>query len=162
MNALIVYDSQFGNTKRLAEAMTEALHAHGHAQSIHVNATHVRSLIDIDLLVVGSPTQGWRATPGVRAMLAKLPSRRLRGVAVACFDTRFRQPRWLTGSAAKSMSRAFGAMGIPLIAPPESFFVRGKEGPLFAGEIERAAAWAKQLIDAMQRSEGTLRKRAFL
>jgi len=30
--------------------------------------------------------------------------------------------------------------------PPEGFFVEGTEGPLRDGELERAAAWARQIV----------------
>jgi hypothetical protein len=75
---------------------------------------------------------------------------RLQGISIACFDTRFRKARWLTGSAAGVMARILGRAGITLLIPPESFFVVGTEGPLCDGELERAAAWARMLCTRIE------------
>ena len=69
------------------------------------------------------------------------------GLVVACFDTRFHKPRWLTGSAARFMAKRLSKMGFLLLGPSESFFVKGKEGPLEDGELERAEIWAFKLHD---------------
>ena len=97
------------------------------------------------MLVVGGPTQSWGVTSGIRAFLATIPPKQLRSLAVACFDTRYRQPRWLTGSAAGVMAKNLQKMGVSALVPAESFLVSGKEGPLISGELDRAAAWAQTL-----------------
>ena len=74
-----------------------------------------------------------------------LPSEVLRGVATATFDTRLRWPVFLSGSAARGIARALERKGSRLVAPPESFFVNGREGPLAEGELERAGSWAETL-----------------
>ena len=145
MNTLVVFDSQYGNTARLAQAIAEALRASGPAEALRVDPSTLARLSGVELLVVGSPTQGWQPTPVMRAFLASVGRAQLRGVAVACFDTRFRMPRWLSGSAARAMARTLRATGAALCAPPESFFVTGREGPLLDGELERAARWAAGL-----------------
>jgi hypothetical protein len=64
----------------------------------------------------------------------------------AAFDTRFRLS-WVTGgSAARSIAKRLSLLGARLLLPPESFFVDDMEGPLAAGEIERAIDWADQLL----------------
>ena len=147
MNALVVYDSQYGNTERIARAITDTLRGLGDARSIRVGAMLSEALNGVDMLVLGCPTQGWRPTKAMQALLQGLTAERLRGVDVACFDTRFMKPRWLTGSAANVMGKRLHAMGAPLLAPPESFFVLGTEGPLAQGEVERAAEWARALVN---------------
>ena len=74
------------------------------------------------------------------------------GLVVACFDTRFHQPRWLTGSAARVMAKQLSKMGFLLLGPSESFFVKGSEGPLEDGELERAEIWALALHDKIAQS----------
>jgi hypothetical protein len=108
---------------------------------------HSDNIQGVDMLVLGCPTQGWRPTQAMQALLNSLSAERLRGIKVACFDTRFLKPRWLTGSAANVMGKRLYAQGVTLIAPPESFFVQGTEGPLIDGEVERAADWAKALAN---------------
>ena len=145
MNALVVYESQFGNTEKVALAIAGALRAFGQAQAVRVDPAHPIELQGVDMLVVGGPTQSWGATSGIRAFLATIPPKQLRSLAVACFDTRYRQPRWLTGSAAGVMAKNLQKMGVSPLVPAESFLVSGKEGPLISGELDRAAAWARTL-----------------
>lgn len=145
MNALVVYESQFGNTEKVALAIAGALRAFGQAQAVRVDPAHPIELQGVDMLVVGGPTQSWGVTSGIRAFLATIPPKQLRSLAVACFDTRYRQPRWLTGSAAGVMAKNLQKMGVSPLVPAESFLVSGKEGPLISGELDRAAAWARTL-----------------
>lgn len=150
MKALVVYDSQYGNTERIAQAIAEALRATGEAQAMRVSAMRPEDLSGRDLLILGCPTQGWRPTPATQALLRSLSAGQLRGIGVACFDTRFQKPRWLTGSAAVVMGKRLAELGVSLLKPPESFFVQGTEGPLLNGELERAARWASALAPRSQ------------
>lgn len=141
MNTLVVYDSHYGNTERLAR----------------VNPDEPVAIEDADLLIIGSPTQGWRPTATIQSFLATLPSGDVRGVAVACFDTRFAGPRWLTGSAARMMAKTLQAMGAALLAPPESFVVTGRQGPLASGERDRAVTWARTVLAKLDMPQSVAR-----
>lgn len=153
MNTLVIYDSQYGNTERIAVAIADALRAHSDVQAIRVNQVQSVEFQGTDLLILGSPTQGWKATPATLSFLRRLSPAQLRGVAIACFDTRFQKPRWLTGSAAGVMAKEFQRMDVPLLMSPESFFVKGTEGPLEAGELDRATKWAQMLIKRVEASQ---------
>ena len=150
MHALVIYDSQFGNTERIAAAIADTLRTTGEVRLAHVEPERPLDLEGVDLLILGCPTQGWAPTVAMRALLAKLTPEQLHGRAVACFDTRFQKPRWITGSAARRMAASVQHMGITLLAPPESFFVEGKEGPLLTGELGRAAVWARGLLNRIE------------
>ncbi len=143
MNTLVVYDSQYGNTKRIAQAIADTLRAFGQAQAVRVDPDRSIKFQGADLLILGSPTQGFRPTPVMQAFLGNIPRESLSGLAVVCFDTRFRGRFWKS-SAAPRMDRQLRTMGVKPLVPPESFFVKAmkKEGPLLAGEVERAATWA--------------------
>jgi flavodoxin len=145
MNALVVYESQFGNTEKVAQTVAGALRAFGEAQAVRVDPAHPIELQGIDMLVVGGPTQSWGVTSGLRSFLAAIPPAQLRSLRVACFDTRLRQPRWLTGSAAGVMAKNLQKLGVSPLVPAESFLVSGQQGPLISGELDRAAAWAQTL-----------------
>lgn len=142
MNSLIVYDSQYGNTERIAQEIAETLSALGRARAVRVDAVRASDLEGIELLVIGSPTQGWRPTQTIQSYLRSPSFDHLRGVRIACFDTRFNKPRWLTGSAAGVMAKRLRERGVEPAAEPASFFVGGTEGPLLNGELERAKSWA--------------------
>ena len=153
MNTLIVYDSQFGNTERIAQAIAGTLRSFGRAQAVRVDPAHPVSFQGVDLLILGCPTQGFRPTPAMQSFLGNVSYQSLSGLAVACFDTRFRGRLWKS-SAAPRMARQLRTMGVEPIVPPESFFVKTmkKEGPLLTGEVERAATWARMLFNKAEAS----------
>jgi len=158
MNTLIVYDSQYGNTKRIAQAIADALRAFGQAQAVRVDPDRSFKFQGVDLLIVGCPTQGLRPTPAMQSFLGTVSYQSLSGLAAACFDTRFRGFLWKS-SAAPRMVRQLRTMGVEPIVPPESFFVKAmkKEGPLLTGEVERAATWARMLFAKVEASHPAAR-----
>ena len=158
MNTVVVYDSQYGNTERIAQAIADTLRAFGQAQAVRVDPAHPVSFQGVDLLILGSPTQGFRPTLAMQFLLGNVSSQALRGLAVACFDTRFRGRLWKSSTAPR-MARQLRTMGVEPIIPPESFFVKAmkKEGPLLAGEVERAATWARMLFTKAEASHLAMR-----
>lgn len=150
MNALVVYDSQYGNTERIAQTIADTLRTFGEVRAIRADPAHPVGFQGVDMLIVGCPTQGWRPTRAIQSFLDGTSPEQFRGMAVACFDTRFQKSRWLTGSAATVMAKKLRKTGVELLAPPESFFVQGTEGPLNSGELERAAVWARMLHNRVE------------
>lgn len=148
MNALIVYDSQFGNTELIAQCIASTLSEFGHARAVRVDQVYLEELQGMDMLILGCPTQGMRQTPAMQSFIAHIPREMLSSISVACFDTRFRGGFWML-SAAPAMAKQLRMMGVELMVPPESFFVKAmkKEGPLLDGEMERAASWATKLSE---------------
>jgi hypothetical protein len=166
MKALVIYESMFGNTAAMGEAVAAALSAKGvEVESGPLAGFDRAALAEADLLVVGGPThahgmssKGTRTSAvedkrypsdgapepeiGIREWLDDLPSGA--GRLAATFDTRFEKPRWLTGSAAKGIAGRLKQHGYRLIAEPESFFVNG-ENALEPGQTERATAWGASL-----------------
>lgn len=147
MNALVVYDSQYGDTERIAQAIADTLRASGEVREIRLEPGNPVELQGVDMFLVGCPTQGWRPTPAMQSFVEEVSSERLRDLAIACFDTRFRLPRWMTGSAARVMARKLQEKGVSLLVPPESFFVKGMQGPLHDGELDRVSTWARMLLE---------------
>jgi flavodoxin len=152
MNALVLYDSQYGDTQRIAQAIANTLGDFGETRALRLDPKQPLELAGVDLFIVGCPTQGWKPTPTIQSFLEAVSSEELRGLVGACFDTRFRLPRFMTGSAAKVMAGKLREKGVSLLVAPESFFVTGTEGPLREGELDRAAAWARQIVDEVDAS----------
>jgi flavodoxin len=158
MRILVVYDSVFGNTEKVARAIAEALGAKEPADLLHVSKATPDRLAQTDLLVVGSPTRGFRPTEGMQALLKAVPSQALRGIRVAAFDTRLKADeldsaglRFLVktgGYAAKRIASRLEKAGGTLTAKPEGFYVEDTEGPMKAGELDRARTWAAGLLAA--------------
>lgn len=169
MTALVVYESMYGSTKAIAEAIGEGLAPAGPIRVEEVSALAVtprsRTISpQIDLLVVGAPTHAFGLSrpntrqdaaadapggsvissgKGMREWLAEI-SLPLGGTLFAAFDTKVVRPS-LPGSAAKGMHKALVRMGGRPVADPRTFAVMGKSGGLVEGELEAARAWGAEL-----------------
>jgi flavodoxin I len=156
MKAMVIYDSAYGNTERIARAIGGALGSPEVVETRRAVEVRPEQLAGLDLLVVGSPTQKFRPLPGVTNFLKAIPQGGLKGVKVAAFDTRFTEDAVdkvrvlaffvrMFGYAAQPIADRLEKKGGQLAVPPEGFYVADTEGPLLDGESERAAEWAKQI-----------------
>ncbi|MFA5051583.1 MAG: flavodoxin family protein [Patescibacteria group bacterium] len=151
MNKLIIYDSLFGNTKKVAEAIGEVLGPDAKVE--HINDAAPADLTSADLLVIGSPTHGGRPSQPMQKFLNTIGPGGLKNVRAAAFDTG-NSPEgqgWFLrlvikffGYASDRLARTLKTKGANVIAA-ETFYVLGKEGPLKDGELERAKGWTKEL-----------------
>lgn len=160
MSVLIIYDSVYGNTEKIAQAIGNALEEQNAVSLVRVDDANLDLFKDITLLVVGSPTQRFNTMPAISNLLKSIPDNSLKGVKVAAFDTRlsaaeinktpvlgFFVKLWgKSAYAAQLIARLLLKKGGALVAPPEGFYVEGMEGPLAQGELERAAEWGKRLL----------------
>jgi flavodoxin I len=149
MKTLVVYDSVYGNTEIVAQAIGAAIP--GEVQVQRVGQVNAGELETVDLLIIGSPTHGSMPTEAVQGLLAKIGSPARGGAKVATFDTRLSWgflERW-GGFAAPKMADTLKEKGWTLAGEPGGFFVKGlKKGPLKRGEADRATAWAKGLVES--------------
>jgi len=157
MKAMVVYDSAYGNTEQIAQAIGSALGAPEDVEIRRVGDVQPEQLAGIDLLIAGSPTQKFRPTPAMTDWMKRIPDNGLAGVKVAAFDTRFTENEINKVRVLAFMVRMFGYAAQPiagrlekkggeLAVPPEGFYVGDTEGPLLEGELERAAEWARQVL----------------
>ena len=156
MKTLVIFDSEFGNTERLAKVIARKLGADAPLWAADGAAKAALEQRDWDLLVVGGPTQNHTVSPTMRALLEGVPQGALKDAHVAVFDTRYRMARFLTGSAADWIATRLDRAGAALVVAPESYFVERDAPPpgeqrrhdhkrLEVGEEERAQAWANAL-----------------
>ena len=161
MKALVIYDSVFGNTEQIARAMGKGLSLENGTRVSRVSEVKPEDLRGLELLIAGSPTRGFRPTAAIVSFLKQIPAAGLKGVKVAAFDTRIPMTdkvppilRFLVkffGYAAQPIADRLKKSGGNLVLPPEGFFVTGTEGPLQAGELERAENWARQIAATPKR-----------
>ncbi len=153
MKALVVFDTVYGNTEKIARAIGSAIA--GEVRVVRAVEADSAELKTIDFLIVGSPTQGFRATKSVQTFIESIPGNALKGISVAAFDTRMpasdagkglRFIMKMGGYAAPRIAEALKKKGGKLVAAPEGFYVKDKEGPLKEGELERAVSWAKGIL----------------
>lgn len=147
MNALVLYDSKYGNTEQLARVIGERI---GALSALSVEEVEARDLASCGLLIVGGPTHTHGMSVVMRDFVEGLSRRALQGVPAAAFDTRFHGSRLITGAASHGIARHLRRAGAQLMLPPESFFVvregEPEETRLVEGELERARAWAATLL----------------
>ena len=158
MKALVVYDSFFGNTEQIARAIGNALGAAEEVEVRRLADLRPEQLAGLDLLIVGSPTRAVKPSPNTTAFLKAIPAGGLQGIKVAAFDTRISPEDTgsavlkffvkLFGYAADPIAKRLQQKGGTLVIPPEGFIVKGSEGPLKDGELDRAANWAGQIVAA--------------
>ena len=160
MNTLIIYDSTFGNTAQIAQAMADKLGEHGTVRIALAGEADLSEMKEINLLILGGPTQRHGISPSMHALLDRLPRRTLRGAGAAAFDTRYRMAAWKSGSAAQSIASRIKRTGASLLVEPESFFVAEREGPLEEGELERAAHWAEEVFKQFEMNSSVLKDKA--
>ena len=157
LKVLVIYDSQYGNTEKIAWAIRDALSDGAETRLVRASNVAPSDMSAVDLLIVGSPTQRFHATEPIDHLLKGVS---LRGVQAAAFDTRFdmhevdsralRLAVKVAGDeaayAAPRISAALEKVGATIVALPEGFIVTGTEGPLRDGELPRAVEWAKGIL----------------
>lgn len=170
MRALVTFESVYGNTRAIAEALAEGLRDAGEVRVESQDQLGADALHDADLVVVGAPTHmhglptslsrqmaakaseeegvevdpSASAGPGIRTWLSQQAGD---GRSAAAFDTRVDKNPALTGSAARGIARRLRARGFELALGPESFFVDDAEGPLADGELDRAREWGRAIAN---------------
>jgi flavodoxin len=148
MKVLIVYDSVYGNTEKVARAIAEGVTTSNEVKVLRAGEANPSELASVNLLIVGSPTHAGRPIRPVQDFLNKIPELSLKGVSVAAFDTRIsKRIVGVFGYAAGRIAGNLKKKGGALLSSPEGFFVTGGEGPLKEGELERAARWAKGILE---------------
>jgi flavodoxin len=154
MNALVLYYSQFGNTRQIAETIAGVLNRAGGARTLSTDQLTASDLQDVDLVVMGTPTYKMNLPEAVRPVFEGLPARILRGVPIAAFDTSYEMSAFLARfTAARRLDRKLRGLGGKRLVPPETFHVEHHhEGPLLDGEIDRAKHWAESILAQLDES----------
>jgi flavodoxin I len=160
MKALVAYDSAYGNTEKIARAIGQALGPEEEVKVLRVGDMTPEQVSGLSLLIVGSPTQKFSPTAPTTRLLKSIPAGGLKGVKVAAFDTRITEAEVervkilsffvkIFGYAAEPIASKLEKKGGTQVAAPTGFYVGGTEGPLLDGELDRAAAWAKEIAAAL-------------
>lgn len=170
-NALVVYESLFGDARTIAAAIAEGLSTRMPAEA--VSAVHAPTAIgpDVGLLVVGGPNHATgMPRPATREGATRdhpdlHPESLERGLRewldevtvdapdlpAAAFDTRLHHPRFVAAldHAARSEEKLLKHLHCRIVAPAEHFSVTAAEGPLADGEEERARQWGRALAEQL-------------
>jgi hypothetical protein len=171
MKVVIVYESMYGNTHHVANAIGAGFDGVADVSVVAVDDASPTLVDAADLLVVGGPTHvHGMSRPSTRKAaveaIAKDESLELdpdaegpglrdwfRNLArsagrAAAFDTRLHAPAVLTGRASKGIAHQLTKLGYEIVAPPESFIVT-KATELEPGELARAQVWGAHLASCL-------------
>jgi flavodoxin I len=154
MKILLVFDSKFGNTKKIAMAMGEVLNNINNVKVVQADEALDIDLKEYDMLIVGSPTNGGWPSPSAKIFLNSIQADALKGKKAAAFDTGstsdgegfiVKAAIKVFGYASSRIAKMLTKKGAEVIAS-ETFYVKGMEGPIMKGEITRAQKWALDLL----------------
>jgi menaquinone-dependent protoporphyrinogen IX oxidase len=147
MKGIVVYDTSYGNTKKIAETIAETLKESGiEVDLFHVKNVKKLSAKDYSFLVLGSPTRFGTMSFAIRGFVGKVKSEEWANKPFAAFDTEnpenMERKEYSAGEkiAAKLTDKK---MNQPL--PVLKAAVLGQKGPLKEGEIERTKEYARNL-----------------
>jgi menaquinone-dependent protoporphyrinogen IX oxidase len=157
MNGIIIYDTSHGNTKKIAETITETLKA----SEIEVDLFDVKEVKklnsnDYNFLVLGSPTKFGTMSFAIKFFLGKVKSEEWVNKPFAAFDTenpenveksRLENKDW---SAAEKIALKLKEKSMRQLLPVHKALVLGLKGPLVEGEIDRAKKYATELATKLK------------
>jgi hypothetical protein len=172
MKTVVVYESMYGNTHLIADAIAEGMRGAGDGDvAVVAVADAAAVLADADMVVVGGPTHvHGLSRPSTRHAAAEAAAKPGSGLTVeddaegpglrewfdavdalpaqaAAFDTRMPGPPVLTGRASKGIAKRLRAHGCRLVVDPQSFVVT-KDNHLVDDETSQARAWGARLASA--------------
>lgn len=153
MKTLIVYDSFFGNTEKVANKLYETLSKSQKTKLAHVSEAQKLNIEQYDLIVVGSPTRYYNPTPAITAFVRELKTV---SVNVAFFDTRLdAEGHWLMGPMEKIFKFASDTLEVLVrntkakqMISSLGVYVTGTEGPIARNAMKDVENWAKLLTNA--------------
>ena len=131
MNGIVIYDTKFGNTQKVAEAIAQ----HLKAEVMNAANVEVSSLQNYDFMVFGCPTHAWNMSAGMKVLFKRMQDMSFTGKRAAAFDTKINNR--LAGSAAKKIENKLKNLGFTIAIARVNFFVTGREGPLAEGELDK-------------------------
>ena len=153
MKGIVVYDSSYGNTKRIAEAIAETLKESGiEVDTFYVKDVKRLSAKDYNFLVLGSPTKFGTMSFAIKSFLGKVKNEEWMNKPFAAFDTE--NPENIErkeDSAAEKIAEKLGEKQMNQLLPVLKAVVLGWKGPLQEGEIERAKEYARRLASELKR-----------
>ena len=135
---MVVYESKYGNTRLVAESITEGLREVSGTETAlrELKEVALNQLTDFDVILVGSPNHMGRATGSIRKFIDKLGNFNLEGKLAAVFDTYMGKDY---EKAVKGMEKQISkeVPELKLMAPGLSIRVEGSMGPIAEGELPK-------------------------
>jgi menaquinone-dependent protoporphyrinogen IX oxidase len=160
MKGIVIYDTSYGNTKKIGETIAETLKESG----MKVDLFYVKDVkklkgSDYDFLVLGSPTKFGTMSFAVKRFLGKVKREDWMNKPFAAFDTenpenveqsRVKNKEW---SAAEKIAEKLKEKKMNQLLPVLKALVIGQRGPLVDSEINRTMNYARELEAKLQQEK---------
>lgn len=154
VKAVVVYDTEFGNTERIAKVLAEGMEEQGvDVECVEVEEVEIDKLTEHDLLVIGGPTHMHNMSKPVKEFLEKLETEDVRGMKVFAFDTRAK--RAFAESAAKRVERRLKRLQMSIIRPYSSALVKKRGGSLEEDMEKMFKHISAELADLVQQQSSS-------
>jgi len=158
MKGIVVYDTSYGNTRKIAETIAETLRESGiEVDLFDVKDVKKLSAKDYNFLVLGSPTRFGTMSFAIRSFLGRVKSEEWMNKPFTAFDTenpenieraRIENKEW---SAGEKISEKLRDKNMNQLLPVLKAVVFGQKGPLKEGEIDRTKDYARELAIKLKR-----------
>jgi flavodoxin len=154
VKAVVVYDSQYGNTQKLAQALARGMESGRiDADSVKVDMVDMKQLVHYDLIAVGGPTHIAGVSKPMKRFLESLKTVDIKGKSGFCFDTRneSRFNAFDLNSAGKRIEGKMKRMKVDMLKPKVSVIVEGREGPLEDGALKSFEDVGRELAELLKK-----------
>jgi menaquinone-dependent protoporphyrinogen IX oxidase len=147
MKGIVIFDTSHGNTRTIAETISETLNESGiEVDTFYVKKAKKLRAKDYNFLIIGSPTRFGTMSLTIKGFLGKMKEKEWINKPFAAFDTE--NPENIErqeGSAAEKITETLREKHLQQLAPVLKSVVSGMKGPLHEGEIERAKEYAREI-----------------
>ena len=148
---IVVYESKYGNTKLVAEAIAEGMKQVKGIETVLSELKEVdpNKIPDYDAILVGSPNHFGGSTRNVKKFIDKLGKLNLKGKPFAVFDTYLGKA---IEKAVKKMEKQINkkVLGLKLAAPGLSIKVQGMKGPILEGELPKCKELGNKIANQIK------------
>lgn len=145
MKVIIIYESKYGNTKRVAEMIIEAMKEVGGLETdlIMYKEADLDKIPEYDAILIGSPTHIGGPTRGINKFIDKLGKLNLEGKVGAVFSSYKSDFE----EAVKNMEKRINekVLGLKLVVPGLSIKVKGMKGPILEEELPKCKEFGKKI-----------------
>jgi len=157
MKGVVVYDTYYGNTKLVAEAIAEQLRAEGHEVDLRDVGEKHPAPPQGDMLFLGSPVRMGATTRRVRKFVDKLDVGFWRVRPIVVFTTILALPENATDkhresrekwdlAAGRKLSELARSVGLNAIENRLWVEVKGNKGPLVESGIEKTKQFTHEML----------------
>jgi len=152
VKVIVLYESKYGNTKRVAETIVEGIREVQEAETMlnELKEVDLNKIAEYDVILIGSPNHYGGPTKSVSEFIDKLEKLNLDGRHFAVFDTYL--GKGFFGKAAKKMEKRINekAPGLKQIGPILSIAVQGSKGPIVEGELPKCKEFGKKIATQLK------------